>query len=597
MSKRAEQAAALVLTALAALLHLLRLQHGGALWRDEAGAAQLASLPTFGEVYTSFPHEAFPLLFSGALRAYMGLFGDSDLAFRLLGLVVGLSILAALWWNARLAGALPLLSIVLIQLHPAFPLYGDSIRGYGLGTLLILLTFGAFARLVVQPDRKSILLALLPAVASVHLLLHNAALLAGIGLAAAAVGLLRRRFRVTVAALGIGLAAALTLLPYAGPLSAARDWRIVLIETVTLQEVLTKLAEVIGTPFPWLVWVWGGAALLAAAVTLRRALTAVQDDARLFRLLVIPAALGGEIAFLMVVGYSPRIWYLLPVLALVASALDGLLAVEIAAPARWARIAAASIVTAALYATSFDTATLRMTNVDHVARAVEQSAGPRDLVLVNEWYYGISFNRYYRGDTRWMTVPALADHRMHRFDLVKAKMKSADPLLEVRRAMRRTLRGGRRVWVVGRLEVPPDGNPVFALPPAPHGPWRWLDGPYSLMWTQQLGVFLETNTARKRRVIVPAGGKVSGMENLRIWVYQGWKPTPEISRQGPQSPASPADGAAGLSSPAFPCRERYSSTNRRRSGPARRMTERRSFIVVTSSSCSSTNQSRKRTPT
>ncbi len=423
-----------MLTAMAVVLHVLRLQHAGPLWRDEAGAAQLASLPTLREVWTSFPHEAFPLLFPGTLRAYIGLFGDSDLAFRLFGLVVGLAILAALWWNARLAGALPLVSIVLIQLHPAFPLYGDSIRGYGLGTLAILLTFSAFARLVERPDRKSILLAFLAAVASIHILLHNAALLAGIGAAAAIVGLLRRRFRVTVAALGIGLGAALTLLPYAAPLVAAQDWNVLLIEKITLWKVLTKLTEVLGTPFPWLVWVWGGAVLLAAVMILKPIRktdptdpTNPSDlrshDARLFRLLVIPAALGAEITFLIVLGYGVRIWYLLPVLALVASALDGLLCAGGTMPARVARIAAAALLTAALYATALDTAKLRMTNADLVAQDIEQRAGPRDLILVNEWYRGISFHRYYRGDTRWMTVPRLADHQMHRFDLVKAKME------------------------------------------------------------------------------------------------------------------------------------------------------------------------------
>jgi hypothetical protein len=567
MSKRAEQATAAVLTLMAALLHLLRVQHAGALWRDEAGAAQLAALPSWREVYLSFPHEAFPLLFPATLRAWTGLFGDSDLAFRLLGLIVGLAILAALWWNARIAGALPLVSIVLIQFHAAFPLYGDSIRGYGLGTLAILLTFGAFARLVERPDRRSVLFALLIAVASVHLLLHNAALLAGLGLAAAIVGVLRRRFRVTVAALGIGMAAALTLLPYAGPLASARGWRVLLVQEVTPREVLTRLAEVIGTPFPWMVWVWGGAAVVAVVAVWwpkkekdsrdsrdnkdSRDGEDRKDDARLFRLLAIPAALGGEMAFLIVLGYSPRIWYLLPVLALVASALDGLLGVLGTMQARVARIAAAALLTAALYATAYDTARMRMTNVDLVARAIEQSAGPRDLVLVNEWYNGISFHRYYRGEARWMTVPALGDHRMHRFDLIKEKMRSGDPLLEVRRAIRRTLRSGRRVWLVGRLDVPADGTPPLWLPPAPGGPWKWLDGPYTLAWTQQVGVLLETHTARKQKIMVPAGGRVNGMEFLWIWSYQGWEPPGTETRANPRRPRAKArPGSRALPSPA-----------------------------------------------
>lgn len=586
MSKRAEQATAVVLTLMAALLHLLRVQHAGALWRDEAGAAQLAALPSWREVYLSFPHEAFPLLFPATLRTWTDLFGDSDLAFRLLGLIVGLAILAALWWNARIAGALPLVSIVLIQFHAAFPLYGDSIRGYGLGTLMILLTFGAFARLVERPDRRSVLLALLAAVASVHLLLHNAALLAGLGLAAATVGVLRRRFRVTLAVLGVGLAAALTLLPYAGPLASARDWRVLLVQEVTPREVLTRLAEVIGTPFPWMVWVWMGAAVVAAGVTLWRPREEKDSrdnkdskdskdsrdgedrdaDSRLFRLLAIPAALGGEMAFLIVLGYSPRIWYLLPVLALVASALDGLLGALGTMPARVARIAAVALLAAALYATAYDTARMRMTNVDLVARAIEQSAGPRDLVLVNEWYNGISFHRYYRGEARWMTVPALGDHRMHRFDLIKTKMQSGDPLLEVRRAIRRTLRSGRRVWLVGRLDVPADGTPPLWLPPAPGGPWKWLDGPYTLAWTQQVGVLLETHTARKRRIMVPAGGRVNGMEFLRIWVYREWQPPGTEARATPRRPRPKArPGSRALPSPAATGTPRRTAT-----GPDRR---------------------------
>jgi hypothetical protein len=557
MSKRAEQATALVLTVLAAVLHVLRLQHAGALWRDEAGAAQLAALPTWRELYQLFPHEAFPLLFSGTLHAWMGLFGDSDLAFRVFGLIVGLAILAALWWNARLAGALPLISIVLIQLHPAFPLYGDSVRGYGLGTLLILLTFGAFAKLVDHPDRKTILLAFLAATASVHLLLHNAALLAGIGLAAAVVGLLRRRIRVTLAALGIGLAAALTLLPYLGPLRSASDWRVLLIEEVTPGEVLAKLIKVVGTPHSWLVWVWGGAVLLAAVVTLRKTLTPwpplppaltparergnlePSGDARLFRLLVVPAALAGEIAFLLAVGYGPRIWYLLPVLALVASALDGLLGAGGTAPVRAARIAAAALLTAALYATAFDTARTRMTNIDLLAQTIEQRAQPQDLVVVNEWYMGVSFNRYYRGDVRWMTVPRIDEHRMHRFDLIKEKMRSADPLLEVRRAMRRTLREGGRVWVVGHLKLPPDRSRQ-GLPPAPHSRWGWRDGPYTTAWTRQLTAFLESNAARRKRIPDHFAGKVSGMEDLGLWVYGGRK-APGRTRPAPsEEQATPA---------------------------------------------------------
>lgn len=551
MPKRAEQALAVLITVLAAVLHLLRVRHAGALWRDEAGAAQLAAFPTLGDVFANFPHEAFPLLFPATLRAYMGIFGDSDLAFRLFGLAVGLAVLAALWRNARAAGALPLVSLALIQLHPPFLVYVDSIRGYGLGTLAILLTFGAFARLVARPDGKTIALSLLAALASVHLLLHNAALLAGIGVAAMAAGLLRRRFRVTLAAGGIGLVAALSLLPYLGPLREAKEWRIVLVQEVAPREILSKLVDVTGNPFPWLTAVWVAAVAVAAWVALQRFKSPAPDetgqehDVRLFRLLVVPLALGGEIAFLLAVGYSPRMWYLLPVLALVASALDGLLSGG-PAPARWVRAGAAALIVAALFPTALSAARMRMTNIDRIAQALEQDAGPRDLVLVTEWYFGVSFHRYYhgreRGRARWMTVPNLADHRVHRFDLLKEKMASEDPLRDVRRAVRRTLRRGGRVWVVGRLEPPPPEGPLV-VPPAPNRRWGWLDAPYVVSWSQQISAMLEEQSTRKRTIRIPAGGKVNGMEALGVWRFGGWRAAPgkDLNRSLPPTarPGSP----------------------------------------------------------
>lgn len=561
MPKRAEQALAVLITFLAAVLHLLRARHAGALWRDEAGAAQLAAFPSLGEIFANFPHEAFPLLFPVTLRTYTGIFGDSDLAFRLFGLAVGLAILAALWWNARAAGALPLVSLALVQFHPVFPLYGDSIRGYGLGTLAILLTFGAFARLVARPEGKNIALALLAALASVHLLLHNAALLAGLGVAAMAVGVLRRRFRVTLAAGGIGLVAALSLLPYLGPLREAREWRTVLVQEVAPREILSKLIEVTGNPLPWMTWVWVAATVLAAWAALHRLLRPasaetetehdVHQNIRLFRLLVVPAALGGEIAFLLALGYSPRMWYLLPVLALVASALDGLLRGG-PAPARWARIVTAALIVAALSPAAFGAARLRMTNVDYVARALEQDAGPRDLILVNEWYYGVSFHRYYhgraQGRARWMTVPGLADHRVHRFDLLKEKMMAEDPLRDVRRAVRRTLRRGGRVWVVGRLEPAPAGGPL-ELPPAPNPQWGWMDAPYVFSWSQQLSALLEDQSTRKRTIRIPAGGRVNGMEALGVWRFGGWRAAAAPSDLNLPIPPKARPGSPGRTSP------------------------------------------------
>ncbi len=140
-----------------------------------------------------------------------------------------------------------------------------------------------------------------------------------------------------------------------------------------------------------------------------------------------------------------------------------------------------------------------------------------------------------------MTIPRIAEHRMHRFDLVKEKMQEADALKDVRRAMRRTLARGGSIWVVGYLQEPPTTSPLW-LPPAPQSPWGWRDGPYANAWTQQLTQFLEESTDRKRRILIPAGGRVSGMEDLPLWRY--WTP-PAARRKKTEKPREDVPGLSG----------------------------------------------------
>lgn len=513
---------------LAAALHGMRAVHAGALWRDEAGALQVAMLPTFGEMFQRFPHEAFPLLFPATVRTYVGLFGDSDFALRAFGTAVGIAILGALWLNARMAGTVPLVSVALLGFHPVFLIYVDTIRGYGLGTLLTLLAFGAFCRLVARPDRWAIAAAAAASILSVHLVLHDAAMVLGLGTAAAVVGAVRRRWRVTVSALGAGLLAALTLLPYAGPLSAARDWDVLIAEgSLTAKQILGALAESIGSP----ILLWGWVLLLALGITGIASMARQKEEAgdvRLFRLLAIPAALAAQYGLFLMLGYLPKVWYFLPLLALVASALDGLTAMT--AGVRMPRLVLAAGIALLLFPGASREARIRMTNADLVASHLEASVAEGDLVLVHPWFYGISFHRYYQGRARWMTVPSLEDHRMHRYDLIKARMTAPGVLADVFGAVRRTLRSGKSVWLAGAYWVPPEGQRPPVLGPAPEGSaLGWRDSPYIGSWGLRLGALLKRRAVHERAVTVPVEGAVNGHEYLLLYELRGWRPRPDTS--------------------------------------------------------------------
>ena len=76
--KRAELAVAVVLTATALFLLVIRATHAGALWRDECAVVNLARMPNLADIARNFQHEAFPVPFPILIRAYTNVFGSES---------------------------------------------------------------------------------------------------------------------------------------------------------------------------------------------------------------------------------------------------------------------------------------------------------------------------------------------------------------------------------------------------------------------------------------------------------------------------------------------------------------------------------------
>jgi hypothetical protein len=518
---------------MAVMLHVSHFRHAGALWRDEAAAVGLATQPSVAEVFRTFPHEAFPMVFPLVLRTWVGVTGGGDTALRVFGLLVGLGLLGALWWNAwSVTRHPPLVSLALVGTSPLFFQYGDSIRGYGLGTVFLLLAFGLLAAAFLKPSRKKRIAVLVLALLAVHCLIPSWALLAALCLSAAAVSLWRRRGVEAGVALGIGLVAALSLLPYIGPLSQAREWNLVVQSPapVDWSAFWAGLAGAAGLVSP-VRWVWllvlvvaglGGVRVLGARPAQEPEGEPGRDRA-LFLLLTLALGTGACFVFLALLRYDPRPWYFLPFLALLASGFDLLIAgFGSSLATRLVVAGGALLVGAVLFLPAPAAATVRQTNADLVAQAVTRAAASADLVLVNPWYDGVSFARYYRGRAPWMTLPEITDHRFHRYDLLKAQMVAKHPIDGVLEAVGATLQSGHKVWIVGGIHLPPPGTSLRTLPPAPGSPWRWFDVPYEVAWSQQAGAFLQAHAERAGAVDVPTPGLVSSYERLKLLVFEGW---------------------------------------------------------------------------
>ena len=189
--------------------------------RDEVQTVNIALSPTVSDLWRDLEFDSFPALWPATIRCWASLFGESDGSLRVLGLFVGLSILAAVWYGAwQLGRGFPVLALALFALCPTVIRYGDTLRGYGLGTLLLLLMYAQVLEGSFRADRAAIVLGVLAAVLAVHSIYYNAVFSLALGIASAAIALAggrgsgagRRRHRIA----GGGFAAAVRRYALAG---------------------------------------------------------------------------------------------------------------------------------------------------------------------------------------------------------------------------------------------------------------------------------------------------------------------------------------------------------------------------------------------
>jgi hypothetical protein len=532
---------ALFLTALVVLLHLVRAIKAGGLWRDEAAAVQLATLPRFSDVVRYFPHEAFPLLFPTIVRTWAALTRDSDVGYRIFGFLVGVSNLAALWWAVRVCGkGIPFWGLSLLSFNLAFLQWGDSVRGYGLGTFFVLLTCGLVWRLGERPTRGRAVAAALGAIASVQCVLSNSVLLLAICLGGIAVALRRKEFRVALLVLGIGGVAAVSLLPYWGPLSSARDWDLLVRGVPVSDEKMLYILwhhfteEALEATGRWHAWIWAAlvfaAVLFASSWRLFKQIARDERDKVFFAMIIILSAAAGLLCFFFVLHYPTQAWYYLGFMALVAVCLDIMFG-TVRRPG-WlpgARVGLAMLIAAASLPSVWRQIVTRQTNMDLIAARLNQAVGPNDLVVMAPWHYGISFQRYYRGPARWITVPLIEFHRFHRFDLIKPYMMLPDqdePIRSVLEQIDETLKSGHRVWMVGQLHFSPPGAELPSVSAAPDPTWGWLEAPHDIAWVSRVGAYLEAPPHHGEDVSVNEQQPINPVESppLTVWVSPPERP-------------------------------------------------------------------------
>jgi hypothetical protein len=298
---------------------------------------------------------------------------------------------------------------------------------------------------------------------------------------------------------------------------------------VTLGWFWTQLESAFGDPLHLMTAVWLGlfaAGMIGAVIRLCliwRRKPAPEWDLLLFGIATAIASLVGYLAFLKIVSYSTREWYYLALLSIIAATSD--LLIGVLSHSVWVRIARLTCAAAffiGMPIVNWPILRQRQSNVDLAAQKLEEFGQSHELIVVNPWYYGVSFNWYYHGATPWVTCPMMSDHTVHRFDLLKAKMMAWNPIDDLRDLIGQTLKSGNRVWFVGGVQFLPAGQEPVPLPPAPNSEFGWNLDAYAFLWSQELGMFLRRHAVNGQFIPLGTDQPVNYLENLPLLVVEGW---------------------------------------------------------------------------
>jgi len=539
------------------MLLVLTAMNAGPLWRDETNTFNLAHMPSLVDIWHNLPFDSVPLLWPLLLRG-CGMLGltDSDMGIRILGLGIGLFFLASLWLCQHwIGGRSPILSIALLGGLPTFIFLVGANRAYGLAGCLLVLSFGTIWRLLESPTKSRIVSAGFICLLFAQCLYYDVIFLGAMLAAGALVAIRRQQWKILWTMAGIGLVAGASLLIYLPIIHRVPQylsfWRSPFFDAATLWNGLRDAlaarssANPDGANGPQ-IWIWIALLLVGiiAAVVMQRtwvrqrpkpevaskSVNPERSDLALFCVTSVVLGIIGYIGFLLKLQFFMQPWYYVGILILCAISLDGILSASWPALRPWGlmRIGFLAVMMILNAGPAWAEAHTRRSNLDVVAAFLSRNASAGDLIVVQEAWEGITFNRYYRGQAQWLSIPPIDSHEVHRIDLVIAEMNQPEAMTPVLHAITNTLASGNHVWVVGSIrmarwkDAPPGPTPL-PPPPSEMRTGLWF-GSYLYWWNQQVTTLLLDHAQQGKTETIAAPGPVNHFEGVSVARFTGYRP-------------------------------------------------------------------------
>jgi hypothetical protein len=511
--------------------------HAGALWRDEINSVNISTSPSLSNIWHNLQYDSFPMLWHLILRLWIrsGI-GSTDLGLRLLGLLTGLGTLAAIFFNSHRFRTRPLIVLALLGFSSTAVCDGGAVRGYGLGMMLELLTFGLMWDVAVRPSALRSIAALLVALASVQMLFYNNIVLAAVCCGAFAVAASHRQWKRAAIVIGIGAICAASTLVYLPVIHDARSFLVMLDTQPSLSWLSDKFAEAVSynpstslqiasvNLAAWKIAIL--AALYLGGIQLVRSRPADADPTRkdlaIYLWTVLCVGFVGYCWLLWHLYFPIRPWHSLALMALVATCADGLIGsyrgLYTRAIVCIAVIAVCCVAAPPLWADSG----LRKTAIDSDVVQLQNLGKKGDLILVSPWFYGITFERYYRGSADFVAIPpveSLANHNYTQLFPAMQNIHEMDPILA---RIAGVLKSGHTVFLFGDFQLP-SLDPTYPTldRPAPDNSFGWIDSKYYDLWERQIEYFA-AHHATQATLVHTDSHDVSDYERPWLFAVSGW---------------------------------------------------------------------------
>jgi hypothetical protein len=556
----AESAAALIGTAFSAILLVLTAMNAGPLWRDEINTLNLARMPSLREIWYNLQFDSCPLLWPLLVRgcSMLGL-TEGDMGIRILGLGIGLFFLISLWLCQRwIGGHTPTLSIALLASLPAFIFIVGANRAYGLAGCLLVLSFGKIWQVLESPTKSRILSAGFICLLFAQCVYYDVIFLWAMLAAGALVAIRRQQWKILWTLAGIGVVAGASLFIYLPIVHRVPKylafWRSPFFDVTTLWDGLRDALAARSSTNPNgangpQIWIWITLLLVGIIVAVVMQRTRVRQmpkpevasksanpdrsDLALFCVTSVVLGIIGYFGFLLRLQFFMQPWYYVEILILCAISLDGILNASWPTLRPWGLMRIGLLVVMMILNAGpvWAEAHTRRSNLDLVAAFLSRNASAGDLIVVQDAWQGITFNRHYRGQAQWFSVPPIDSHEVHRIDLVISEMNEPEAMTPVLGAITNTLTSGHDVWLVGSIPVarwkdaPPGPTP---LPPRPSEmPTGWWAGSYLSWWNQQVTTLLLDHAQQEKEEAIAAPEPVNHFEDVSVVRFAGYKRGPE----------------------------------------------------------------------